>query len=422
MSQTSARPTTIFGSRSVGLRLSLLQAANFAAIAVYVPFFPPWLAAQGLDGRQIGLALALAMVIRVVASPPITALGDGRIGAVRLLVALNFTGAVGYLLLPLVAGVGPLTGAVVLIAVLAAAIVPLGDHLTIAHVRARPALDYGRIRVWGSVSYLLVTLAGGALFSLHGVDTVPLALAALSILGALVAYSAPEDPSRAARPEAAPSAPAPPGQMRLLWTAVLASALINASHAPLYAFGSIYWTQAGFSPAAIGLIWATGVMAEIVVLWWTGPRAGSGVRAGLLWLTAAAAVAGLRFAIMPQVDSYGGFIALQGLHALSFGAQLIGVIIVIGALSPEGRRATVQGRVSAVNACLMGAATYACGLGFSELGRWTFAAGVPLALAALALLALAFRMARTAALDSEASAGIPVEPTGTDAAGRDARR
>lgn len=421
MSQSTARPTTLFGSRSVGLRLSLLQAANFAGIAVYVPFFPPWLASQGLDGRQIGLALALAMVIRVAASPPITALGDGRIGAVRLLVALNAAGAAGYLLLPLVTGVGPLTGAVVLIAVLAAAIVPLGDHLTIAHVRAQPALDYGRIRVWGSVSYLLVTLAGGALFSLHGVDTVPLALAALAILAALVAFSAPEDPSRAARPEAAGAAPAAPGQMRLLWTAVLASALINASHAPLYAFGSIYWTQAGFSPAAIGLIWATGVMAEIVVLWWTGPRTGSGVRAGLFWLAAAAVVAVLRFALMPFVQGYAGFLALQALHALSFGAQLIGVIIVIGALSPEGRRAAVQGRVSAVNACLMGAATYLCGLIFSEFGRWTFAAGVPLALAALVLLALALRMARTAPLDTGAEAGIPVDATGAGAAGRDAR-
>src|SRR5947207_15968701 len=41
---------------------------------------------------------------------------------------------------------------------------PLGDSVTLAAVREE-ALDYGRIRVWGSVSFILASVGSGVLLA-----------------------------------------------------------------------------------------------------------------------------------------------------------------------------------------------------------------------------------------------------------------
>src|SRR5260370_14593522 len=45
------------------------------------------------------------------------------------------------------------------------ALMPLGDSITLAAVR-EAGLDYGRIRVWGSASFILASVCRGALLAL----------------------------------------------------------------------------------------------------------------------------------------------------------------------------------------------------------------------------------------------------------------
>lgn len=412
MSQILPKPTGLFGSLGVAHRLSLLQAAAFAGIAVYLAFFPPWLASRGLSESQIGFALALAMIVRMVASPLVAPMGDGRIGAVRLLVLLNGLVAAAYLAMHWLPPVWPLIAALAMASALGAAVIPLSDHLTLAHVSAGRGLDYGRIRVWGSVSFLVVTLVSGYLFAWAGLSALPFAMAALAFTCALAAVSAPEDPRRH---QTAPVGEEPgdaPRRMRLLWIAVVASALINAGHAPLYAFASIHWKSLGYGAAAIGQMWAFAVLAEIVLLWMAAGKAGKTPQAGLAWLAVAAVASLGRFALMPFAESQAAILALQSTHALSFGAQLMGVMIVMGALAPPGRRARSQGRLAAINALFMAGGTYASGFIYASHGAWVFVAMAPLALVALVLLGVAARMASRLPLDSASDAALPVSAGG----------
>ena len=55
-----------------------------------------------------------------------------------------------------------------------------------------------------------------------------------------------------------------------------AGACTQASHGALYAFGSIHWRDLGFSSATIGLLWAVGVVAEILVFAVLGRSVGRG--------------------------------------------------------------------------------------------------------------------------------------------------
>ena len=40
--------------------------------------------------------------------------------------------------------------------------------------------------------------------------------------------------------------------------------LITASHSTYYAFGSIHFTAMGYTPLSVSILWAIGVMAEVV--------------------------------------------------------------------------------------------------------------------------------------------------------------
>src|SRR6266581_2670677 len=69
------------------LRLALFYGAFFAYLGLAMPFVPAWLAAKGLDAREIGIVLAAPMVVRVIAVPLATRLAD-RFGMLqRALVA-----------------------------------------------------------------------------------------------------------------------------------------------------------------------------------------------------------------------------------------------------------------------------------------------------------------------------------------------
>lgn len=392
----------------IAIRLSALQAANFAGIGIYMPFMPPWLAAQGLSERQIGLVLAMGMIIRMLASQPISALGDGRRGAVPVLVGLHLLGAVAFWALVVMPSPGWIIAVMALIALLSSGIIPLGDHLTTAEVRLNPALDFSRIRLWGSVAFLVVSIGSGFAISRFGIDQVPLMLCACSFAAMLVSFAAPRD-SRETKAHDSDHVANGVSQQRtrLLWLVIVSSALINASHAALYGFGTLHWRGIGIDDGMIGVLWASAVLAEIVMFWWFGRKAAANWAAATLFLGLSGAAAVLRFALMPFAVSLPAILSLQLLHALSFGAQLMGTMAMVAMLAPEGRRAMILGRLSAMNACLMGAATLGSGFLYERIGAMSFLAMALVALAGLVTLAITFRLAQAATLDSRHGDAVP---------------
>ncbi len=408
--QAEAAPSR--ATDSPALRLSALQAANFAGIGIHMPFMPAWLASQGLSDRQIGLTLAIGMIVRMLASQPIASLGDGRWGAARVLAILQALSAFGFLVLMSLPTPSAVIAAMAVMAVLSAGVVPLGDHLTTAQVRLRPGLDFARMRLWGSVSFLAMSTLAGFMVSRYGIGAVPVALSLCCIVAAAVALAAPETRHVPAGAEAQNAAPASPGRARLLLAFIVASALINASHAALYGFATLHWRSLGIDDGRIGLLWSASVMAEVGMLWALGRRASRSATSAMGFLAIAGLAALLRFALMPFATSFPAILALQLLHALSFGAQLLGVMALIALLAPPGRSAFSQGRLSAVNACMMGAATLLSGLIYERWGGQVFLFMLPVAAAGLVLLAITYRRAQRLALDFPPPRALPVDEPG----------
>ncbi|WP_345820281.1 MFS transporter [Methylobacterium fujisawaense] len=380
-------------------RLSLLYAVVFTEIGIAMPFMPLWLDALGLDARVIGLLLALPIATRIAATAPLMSLLDRGLGPRRLILLGSLALSLTYALMPAAAGIAwPwLAALIVLNAVAGAPLVPCIDYLTLAAVRGDSRLAYSRIRMAGSIAFLLANLAGGVLLSvLGGRLAVPLLLTGLALGAALVAWR-----SRAVA--ALPPSAAGAGRPRLplkLWLCIGAAAAIQASHGAIYGFGSIYWTSQGIPAAWVGSLWATGVLAEIA-LFAALPALPAAWRSPVRLLGAGAVAAILRAVGMFLLgDHLAALVPLQCLHGLTFGATQLGAMAAVSAYAPDGARGRAQGTLSAVNAGISVVATLGSGVAYRAGGPLAFLLMAPLAAAGLGL-ALASRRASGVRLETD---------------------
>jgi PPP family 3-phenylpropionic acid transporter len=230
------------------------------------------------------------------------------------------------------------------------ALMPLGDSITLAAVR-RDGLDYGRVRVWGSVSFIVAAMASGAVLSRSGPapggnEILALVLVASFVL-LLACLGMPAPPAEAAGPPRFTALRAMAGDRRF-WGFAVAAAAIQASHQVYYGFGTLYWRSLGFSDAVIGCLWAEGVVAEIV-LFWQGSRLLA--RLGPLGLMGAGATAGiLRWGLAGLLPGLLPAAALQLLHALTFGATHLGAMNFLSRTVPPGASASAQALYSGTSA------------------------------------------------------------------------
>ncbi|MCC0805827.1 MFS transporter [Methylobacterium sp. W2] len=375
-------------------RLSLLYAVVFVEIGIAMPFMPVWLKALGLDARIIGALLALPIAMKIIATAPLVGLIDRGVAARRLLLVGSLVVAATYALMPAGAAIAwPILA--VLVAVNAAAgapLVPTIDYLTLAAVRHSKRLDYARIRMAGSIGFLIASLLGGAALGAMGERlAVPVLLTGLALVAAATIFASPVE-AHAPQPRIAPGER--PKLPRVLWLCIGAQATIQASHAATYAFGSIHWQASGISATWIGVLWATGVAAEIVFFATVG-RWPAGWRTPFRLIGLGAVASLIRVVGLSQV---GGdlipALLLQTLHAFSFGATQLGAMTAISAFAPDGARGRAQGTSSAVNACASASATILCGVAYEAGGgSLAFALMAPLALSGLCLVSLSARAA-----------------------------
>lgn len=246
-------------SFSVPMRLAAFYFAYFAFAAAMVAYFPLYLAGRGLGAGEIAFVLALPQMARMFAPAAWGWLAD-RFAAQRAIVAFSCAVmTVGFLLLPAAAGTAGIALLIGLMSLLSAGALPLVEAIALASL-AGNAGRYGPIRLWGSVGFILVVLAGGAWLDFRPVETLPAALAAFALISLVAAAGLPSAGVRA-KAEPGDSVPGNPAVRALL----AAGFCMAAAHGVLYAFLTLHLQRTGYSTTAIGVLWALGVLAEIVV-------------------------------------------------------------------------------------------------------------------------------------------------------------
>src|SRR5688572_24157870 len=129
------------------LRMAAFYAALIAINGIQTPFFPVWLAAKGLDPREIGIILAIPLIVRVFAVPVVAGHADRHGALHKILVVTAFAVTAGTIVLGLVDGFVAIFAISVLIACAYTPMMPIADAYALKGLRAR-GRAYGPVRLW----------------------------------------------------------------------------------------------------------------------------------------------------------------------------------------------------------------------------------------------------------------------------------
>jgi MFS transporter, PPP family, 3-phenylpropionic acid transporter len=358
-------------------RLAFYYAAVFGHIGIQLPFWPIWLDSRGLDAAEIGLFFSAALWVKTISNPLIGGAVDRTGERRRPMILFAALSLAGYALYPFVQGfwqvltIGMLTGATL------SALMPLGESLTM-RLAYEKGMDYGRIRLWGSVAFVLGAFGAGSYLEGRDPDTVLwLLLGTLTVL--LLACATVPDHRQ----------PKPAGGGFPVLTLlrrprfalfIAACGMLQASHAVYYGFATLHWRAAGISDVAIGLLWAEGVAVEVALFAASNRAVARFGPVGLMLLAAGAGV--LRWSVTAWTVELGPLIAVQALHALTFGAAHLGAMHYIQRTVPGAQSASAQSLYSAIGMGLVvGLAMAVSGLLYEDAGGGAFLAMAALSLA-----------------------------------------
>ena len=173
-----------------GARMALGFCANFIFVGLYLPYFPVWLKAQSLSPVEISAVLSMSLVIRVLASGQVMAYADRFRDRSVLLSRLYVASALSVLLYLVTGSFWPILLVTLLYNFFFNPVLPLLDAITLAGVR-RFDSDYGRIRIWGSLIFVLANLGGGWLLASGEPQFLLYAIISAMVLGAAISFVIP---------------------------------------------------------------------------------------------------------------------------------------------------------------------------------------------------------------------------------------
>ncbi len=369
-------------------RLSTFYLFYFALLGATAPFLGLYFDHLGFSYARIGELVAIPMLMRCIAPNLWGWLADvtGR----RLAIVRG--GAACALLSFGLIFFDKSYGALALVMALHAffwhAVLPQFETIVLAHLRDQPA-RYGQVRVWGSIGFILTVVLFGKLFGLFSLDIYPYAvvgiLAGILLASCWVPVAQPAGAGKSLLAGGFVQQLRQPGVIAFY----LCVALMQLSHGPYYTFLTLYLGSLGYSSAVIGVLWAVGVVAEVLMFMAMSRVLGRfSVRHVLAVSFALAAV---RWCLLGSfADELWILLAAQLMHAATFGSFHAAAIHFVQ--RSFGARQQGQGQAMYAAVSGIGGAVGALYAGYS----WNYlGAGATFGIAsAAALLATLLIMAR----------------------------
>ncbi len=337
--------------RSFATRVSLLFAAIFTVAGSSMPYLPVWLDWTGLGPREIAIITATPLFVRVAVTPVIAVAADQAGDHRRFLIGLSWAGLAALIVLSQARGFGPILACTLLFALAWTTIMPLTETVAMSGVKSA-GLDYGRMRLWGSLSFIAASLGGG--WVVEGLG--PGSAIWLVVFGMALTTCATHGLARPiglGRLKAATSAPRLEfaGAIALLRSRtflvfLVAAGGVQSAHAVLNTFGVLHWRALGLSAGWCGALWAISIVSEVALFAFSRAVLAHITPVGLITVAAGAAL--VRWTAMGFDPPLALLLPLQILHGVTFGATHLGAIHFMGRTVPEGQAGTAQALYASV--------------------------------------------------------------------------
>jgi PPP family 3-phenylpropionic acid transporter len=346
----------------------------FSILGIMVPYLGVFFDSRGFNAQEIGFLLAILMATRIVAPNVWAAVADrtgmrseliklGSCAAAITYISFFFDGSFVYLAISL--AIYTFFWNAILAQLEVITLETLGDK----------AERYGAIRSWGSVGYIVLVISGGLAIDYWGPEVLPY-MGMILFLGLFVC-SLPLPANRSVvvnkseRPKLKLDA-------SLVWF-MLSAMLLQMSVGPFYGFFVLYLKQVGYSETIAGLLVALGVLAEIVIFFYSSRLIRQyGIRVLLVVSILLTVIRWLLLAFGVEYVSL--LIISQLLHAFTFGLVHAASIHFIHRHFNVSHRSTGQALYASVSFGVGGAlGTWISGIiwgdGSQIMWVWIFAAG-----------------------------------------------
>ena len=224
-----------------------------------------------------------------------------------------------------------------------APLMPLTESLTTTAIK-KYKFDYGKTRLWGSISFILAAFLIGIFVHKKGISYIPLLMTIGTILVFISICNIPKIKSLPSRHNISIYSLL---NNRSFLPFLLACGAIQSSHGMYYGFSSIYWKSIGINESIIGGLWAEAVIFEIILLAFFSKI--KNLFNSKFFIIIAGLLATIRWILMVYADNIIFISLIQVLHAFTFGLTHISAIYFIFEIMPSRAQAKCQALYSAIS-------------------------------------------------------------------------
>lgn len=291
----------------------------YAYLGIVSPFLSLYFDDLGFTAIQISLLMSMLQITRILGPMFwgwLSDLRQERIGIMRITALVSLVVYLGIFYFQTFTA---LMIWMFVLNIISSSLTPLGEAATVHALQKSNSFEsrYGKLRLWGSIGFMVAVFVGGYWFEHFGIDTLPAIGLLLLVLVTLTTFKLWEPPLEQKKLER--------GQLRsilkkpeVMWFLSSAFWMIFA-HSSLYVFYSLYLQNLGFGKQIIGLFWMVGVGAEVVYFYFQKQAYQFFSPNRIIGLTFALGV--VRFLVIAWIPEFWPLLIVQLFHAGTFAAH-----------------------------------------------------------------------------------------------------
>lgn len=249
-------------SHNLHWRLSRFYFFYYFFVGSFVPYWGIYLQSENFSPSSIGILLSLFQISRIVAPNFWGWLADHTGHRVKWIKLTSFLGLIGFIGIFWAKGFFWIFLVMSALSLFTSSTLPLAESLTLAHLATTDG-HYSRIRLWGSIGFIVASLLLGYLIDLQGINILLWVLLITQAIIFFLSNTIPEakEIHHKKNDLSIWKIIKTPSVVALL----IGCTLMVSAHGVLYNFYSIYLKEHGYSSATIGWLWAVGVICEIFI-------------------------------------------------------------------------------------------------------------------------------------------------------------
>jgi PPP family 3-phenylpropionic acid transporter len=324
------------------LRAAIFHSTVFLSQAVSSVYLGIWLAGKGISAGEIGIINAVPVLLLLAINLFIGRIADRASDWKQVIVMMALAAGVLPVALFFVHDFWGILIVWTLCLLPSGSIAPVLDAATL-RMTQRNGTDFGFVRAWGTVGYMVGTAATGVVVAWLGPSAFVPFFFVVTLVRALLALQLPLFRAPAHQATIATSQAGSLRDVMKLWfiLPILAFALVNCTHAIMSAFVGLVWNEQGISPGLVGALVTVMAAAEAsMMFFWR--RVGK--RFSARWLILAAALVTIvRWSVMALTPPVWVLFLLQTMHSITYALGYLGTMQFVATWTSEKIAAEAQG-------------------------------------------------------------------------------